>query len=187
MILDLFPWKIQQMKILLVLLHLSLCLSDKLSSFVFVETNNVLNSVNTDSQSNTVSLTSDFLARVRGNSKSIYYFIFEDKTNKGVWIVWLSIPQPSLIAITFDQITRIALVVILLLFVILFGIFARQGIVKIGEDEVGIVFKKFSLNPLQSRPKLIALHGEAGWQANILTPGWHWWHWPFMYSVTTVS
>jgi uncharacterized membrane protein YqiK len=58
------------------------------------------------------------------------------------------------------------------------------GLVVIGEREVGIVVKKFSLSGRSlSAGRLIALEGEAGYQANTLAPGWHWGYWPWQYSV----
>ncbi|MEH2044534.1 SPFH domain-containing protein [Nostoc sp.] len=58
------------------------------------------------------------------------------------------------------------------------------GLVVIGEREVGIVVRKFTLSgrglPAGS---LIALNGEAGLQADTLAPGWHWGYWPWQYSV----
>jgi len=56
------------------------------------------------------------------------------------------------------------------------------GLVMISERQVGIVIKKFggrSLAPGQ----LIALHGEAGYQADTLAPGWHFGYWPWQYAV----
>ncbi|MEH2336798.1 SPFH domain-containing protein [Nostoc sp.] len=62
------------------------------------------------------------------------------------------------------------------------------GLVVIGEREVGIVVRKFSLSgrglPAGS---LIALNGEAGLQADTLAPGWHWGYWPWQYSVKKES
>ncbi|MHC0065401.1 SPFH domain-containing protein [Nostoc sp. UIC 10890] len=58
------------------------------------------------------------------------------------------------------------------------------GLVVIGEREVGIVVRKFTLSgrglPAGS---LIALNAEAGLQADTLAPGWHWGYWPWQYSV----
>lgn len=65
---------------------------------------------------------------------------------------------------------------------------ARKGIVVIGEREVGIVIKKFSLNPsfkLASN-RLIALNREAGCQADTLSIGAHW-LFPWMYTVIKES
>ncbi len=60
------------------------------------------------------------------------------------------------------------------------------GLVMISERQVGIVIKKFggrSLAPGQ----LIALHGEAGYQADTLAPGWHFGYWPWQYAVIKAS
>ncbi|MEH2108474.1 SPFH domain-containing protein [Nostoc sp.] len=62
------------------------------------------------------------------------------------------------------------------------------GLVVIGEREVGVVVRKFTLSgrglPAGS---LIALNGEAGLQADTLAPGWHWGYWPWQYSVKKES
>jgi uncharacterized membrane protein YqiK len=62
------------------------------------------------------------------------------------------------------------------------------GLVVIGDREVGIVSKKFSLGG-KSLPagSLIALNGEAGYQADTLPPGWHWGYWPLQYNVRKES
>jgi len=62
------------------------------------------------------------------------------------------------------------------------------GLVVIGEREVGIVVRKFTLSG-RGLPagRLIALNGEAGLQADTLAPGWHWGHWPWQYSVRKES
>jgi uncharacterized membrane protein YqiK len=65
------------------------------------------------------------------------------------------------------------------------------GLVRIQESEVGIVIKKFAKKSLQAG-HLIALDGEAGYQADTLAPGWHFGYFPWMYSVekhhlTTIS
>lgn len=72
-------------------------------------------------------------------------------------------------------------------FIIIVGgvvIFAPHlfGLVVISEREVGIVAKKFSGRSLPPG-RLIALEGEAGYQADTLAPGWHWGYWPLKYSV----
>jgi uncharacterized membrane protein YqiK len=58
------------------------------------------------------------------------------------------------------------------------------GLVVIGEREVGIVVKKFTLGrkglPAGS---LIAMNGEAGLQADTLAPGWHWGYFPWQFAV----
>lgn len=58
------------------------------------------------------------------------------------------------------------------------------GLVVIGEREVGIVVKKFSFSGKAIPPgRLIALEGEAGFQADTLAPGWHWGYWPWQFMV----
>ncbi len=62
------------------------------------------------------------------------------------------------------------------------------GLVVIGEREVGIVVKKFSLKGRGLPPgRLIALEGEAGYQADTLAPGWHWGFWPWQFAVRKES
>lgn len=62
------------------------------------------------------------------------------------------------------------------------------GLVVIGEREVGIVVKKFALSGRGLPPgQLIALNGEAGYQADTLAPGWHWGYWPWQFSVRKES
>jgi uncharacterized membrane protein YqiK len=62
------------------------------------------------------------------------------------------------------------------------------GLVVISEREVGIVVKKFSLKGHGLPPgRLIALDGEAGYQADTLAPGWHWGYWPWQFSVRKES
>jgi len=62
------------------------------------------------------------------------------------------------------------------------------GLVVIGEREVGIVVRKFTLSG-RGLPagRLIALNGEAGLQADTLAPGWYWGYWPWQYSVRKES
>jgi uncharacterized membrane protein YqiK len=62
------------------------------------------------------------------------------------------------------------------------------GLVVIGEREVGIVVKKFTISG-RGLPagRLIALNNEAGLQADTLAPGWHWGYLPWQYSVRKES
>ncbi|XGV99204.1 MAG: SPFH domain-containing protein [Leptolyngbya sp. BL-A-14] len=55
------------------------------------------------------------------------------------------------------------------------------GLVIISEQEVGVVVKKFGGRLPAGR--LIALNGEAGYQADTLAPGWHWGLFPWQYNV----
>lgn len=70
--------------------------------------------------------------------------------------------------------------------VILFGgglfLMTILGIVVINERQVGVVVKKFAARALPPG-QLVALHGEAGYQADTLAPGWHFGYWPWQYTV----
>lgn len=59
------------------------------------------------------------------------------------------------------------------------------GLVIVGEREVGIVIRKFGRR--LPAGKLVALKGEAGYQADTLAPGWHFWLFPWQYAVRKVS
>ena len=54
----------------------------------------------------------------------------------------------------------------------------------IKEDESGLVIKRFG-QPLPSG-RIIALNGEAGYQATLLSPGWHFGFWRWQYKVQRV-
>jgi uncharacterized membrane protein YqiK len=57
------------------------------------------------------------------------------------------------------------------------------GMILIDEREVGVVIKKFGFAKLPPG-QLIALNGEAGYQADTLAPGLHFGYWFFQYRVT---
>ena len=63
------------------------------------------------------------------------------------------------------------------------------GIVMVPDDSVGVVTKKFSLAKQRELPdgSIIALNGEAGFQADTLTPGLHFGLWPLQYRVNLVK
>jgi uncharacterized membrane protein YqiK len=63
----------------------------------------------------------------------------------------------------------------------LFGAKTLLGFIIIEEDKVGIVIKKLG-KPLPNG-QFIALNGEAGYQADTLSPGWHFGYWFFMFDV----
>ena len=54
----------------------------------------------------------------------------------------------------------------------------------IGEQEAGLVIKRFGKALPDGR--LLALHGEAGFQARLLPPGWHFFPWRWQYKVVRV-
>ena len=60
-----------------------------------------------------------------------------------------------------------------------------SGMVMIDEREVGVVIKKFGARTLP-QGQLIALKGEAGYQADTLAPGMHFGYWFFQYRVVKV-
>jgi uncharacterized membrane protein YqiK len=68
------------------------------------------------------------------------------------------------------------------LFVLLFFVPQLLGIVWIREMQVGIVVKKFGSNNL-SPGRLVALGGEAGYQADTLAPGMHLGFFPWQYRI----
>jgi uncharacterized membrane protein YqiK len=70
-------------------------------------------------------------------------------------------------------------------FAFLIFTYKALGIAVIGETEVGIVTKKMSSKPLPPG-RVIATNGEAGIQAETLSPGWHFGYWPFVYKVDRV-
>ena len=63
------------------------------------------------------------------------------------------------------------------------------GMVLVPRDGAGIVTKKFRLGGAQTTlpdGRIVALHGEAGLQADTLAPGLHFGLWPWQYSVEIV-
>ena len=64
------------------------------------------------------------------------------------------------------------------------------GMVIIPEDKIGLITKKFVLfgeNKSLPDGKIIALKGEAGYQAKTLAPGIYWWFWPWQYEIEKVN
>src|SRR3989344_7483322 len=60
------------------------------------------------------------------------------------------------------------------------------GVILIPEDAVGIVNKKFVLigeNKTLPDGRIVALLGEAGYQADALAPGVHFCYWPWQYAI----
>lgn len=66
----------------------------------------------------------------------------------------------------------------LLLFIIL-----AKSIVSIRENQVGVVVKKFSRGTALPSGRIVALNGEAGYQAKTLAPGLHLGYWPWQYKI----
>lgn len=82
-------------------------------------------------------------------------------------------------------------VILLILLIVAYRIFLRFfGIVIIPEDSIGLVNKKFVIlgkHRILPDGAIIALNGEAGFQADTLAPGLHFWLWPWQYEVTKVK
>lgn len=78
--------------------------------------------------------------------------------------------------------------VCILMYKFIFRVFF--GLVIVPENKVGLVTKKFVLfgpNQQLSGDRIIAVNGEAGFQAKMLETGLHWWMWPWQYSVDMQS
>ena len=66
------------------------------------------------------------------------------------------------------------------------GLVLVSSLVLIRERQVGIVVKRFSRRSL-APGRLVALDGEAGYQADTLAPGLHFGYWPWQYRIIKVS
>ncbi|MDP2385659.1 MAG: flotillin family protein, partial [Bacteroidota bacterium] len=65
-------------------------------------------------------------------------------------------------------------------------IFRLFGIIIIPEDKIGLVTKKFVLfgaNKELPAGRIIAVEGEAGFQAQSLAPGIYFWYWVWQYEI----
>jgi uncharacterized membrane protein YqiK len=63
------------------------------------------------------------------------------------------------------------------------------GVIIVPDDSIGVVTKKWLLSSNGRLPagRIVALHGEAGYQADTLAPGLHWALWPWQYRVELVK
>ncbi len=75
---------------------------------------------------------------------------------------------------------------VVLVILVIVGVVALTGFVIISERQVGIIVKRFSSKPLPP-DRLVALNGEAGYQADTLAPGFHFGYFPWMYSIRKVN
>lgn len=69
--------------------------------------------------------------------------------------------------------------------VVAIGTFCFISLVRIGEQQVGVVVKRFALKNLKPG-EMLALNGEAGYQADTLPPGLHFGYWIWQYQVQRV-
>ena len=87
-----------------------------------------------------------------------------------------------------QELIRWALIIGIPLFILLFYKFILRvffGLVIVPEDKIGLVTKKFVLFGKQQLPegRIIAINGEAGFQAQTLPPGVYFWKWIWQYSI----
>ncbi|MFA5238136.1 MAG: SPFH domain-containing protein [Phycisphaerae bacterium] len=76
--------------------------------------------------------------------------------------------------------------VILALFIIILLLAAvLVTVTNIRGNEVGIVEKKFGGGAL-AEGRIISVNGENGIQAQVLAPGWHFFYWPWQYTITKI-
>jgi uncharacterized membrane protein YqiK len=81
----------------------------------------------------------------------------------------------------------IAVAVIVLAVVFFRPILQLLGVVIIPEDKIGLVTKKFALMGAHTQlpsGRIIAIQGEAGYQAQTLAPGLYFWKWIWQYEIT---
>ncbi|HVV06104.1 MAG TPA: hypothetical protein VHC96_17860, partial [Puia sp.] len=82
----------------------------------------------------------------------------------------------------------VLIILIPILCLVLYKLILRVffGVIIVPEDKIGLVKKKFVLVGKQSLPegRIIATHGEAGFQAQTLAPGVYFWKWYWQYQVT---
>ncbi|MFA6227550.1 MAG: SPFH domain-containing protein [Candidatus Paceibacterota bacterium] len=84
-------------------------------------------------------------------------------------------------------IMAVVMVVVVLCWKLVLRIF---GVIIIPDDSIGIVNKKFVLfGEFKTLPdgEVVALHGEAGLQAETLAPGIHFLFWPWQYEIQTTK
>jgi uncharacterized membrane protein YqiK len=69
-------------------------------------------------------------------------------------------------------------------------VLALRGVILVPDDSVGVMTKKFVIvgkNRRLPAGRIIALNGEAGYQADALPPGLHVGMWPWQYQVELVK
>jgi len=78
---------------------------------------------------------------------------------------------------------RFAILVMFIFILLLAAILV--SVTNIGGNEVGIVEKKFGGGSL-AEGRIISVNGENGIQAQVLAPGWHFFYWPWQYTITKI-
>ena len=87
------------------------------------------------------------------------------------------------------ELLRWGMIIGIPIFVLLFYKFILRvffGLVIVPQDKIGLVTKKFVLFGKQQLPEghIIAINGEAGFQAQTLPPGVYFWKWIWQYQIT---
>lgn len=77
---------------------------------------------------------------------------------------------------------KYSIIALVVLIVVVVAIAISISITNIGGDEVGIVKKTFGGGKLPPG-RFIAVNGENGIQAQVLPPGWHFFYWPWQYTI----
>ena len=73
-----------------------------------------------------------------------------------------------------------------LILVVIVLVVLSLSVVNIGGTEVGIVERKFGGGKLPEG-RILAVNGENGIQAQVLSPGWHFFYWPWQYNIETIE
>jgi hypothetical protein len=101
----------------------------------------------------------------------------------GAWLVAASVSPQYLGGTEFPVGTVIAAAVLML---IVLALSAGLGLRYIPNDRVGLIEKLWSARGSVSKGRIIAFHGEAGYQAHVLRGGVHLFLWPWKYRVHKV-
>lgn len=86
-------------------------------------------------------------------------------------------------SITGGKFRRAVISVVFIIILLLAAILVT--VTNIGGNEVGIVEKKFGGGSL-AEGRIISVKGENGIQAQVLAPGWHFFYWPWQYTITKI-
>jgi uncharacterized membrane protein YqiK len=103
---------------------------------------------------------------------------FDEATTGAVRAVHSS-PEETMTLFAYGLGTLVAVLLILLAIAVLLS-----GVRVIREDQAGLVVKRYG--PPLASGRIIALNGEAGYQAKMLPPGWHAGLWRWRYKVAKV-
>jgi uncharacterized membrane protein YqiK len=85
--------------------------------------------------------------------------------------------------ITGGKFRRAAISVVFIIILLLAAVLVT--VTNIGGNEVGIVEKKFGGGSL-AEGRIISVKGENGIQAQVLAPGWHFFYWPWQYTIIKI-